>query len=300
MRLHKDFRKGNPLPFPRSVAIFGVGLIGGSIAAALRKRAPETDVIGIGRDGKRLQNALEAGLLTGFATSTELLSNVDTVIVCTPVDRVAEAIRQVKAHTSADTVFTDAGSVKESICRELKYVPNFVGSHPLAGSEQSGWENADADLYEGRTCIITPEASSDLTAVRRVRDFWTELGMSVVDMTPAEHDLAVAQTSHLPHIAAAAVARQLRPKYEALVARGFRDTTRVAAGDAEMWTAITKANASAIMAQIDEISSDLQRLRDSVQNDDRAAIHDWFANAAAIRERLTFDHKTAAEVPAAD
>lgn len=288
------------MAFPRSVAIFGVGLIGGSIAAALRKRTPETAVIGIGRDEKRLQKALDADLLTVFGTSAALLSNVEIVIVCTPVDRVADAIRQANAHAPPNAVFTDAGSVKESICRELNDVPSFVGSHPLAGSERSGWENADADLYQGRTCIITPEASSDLTAVRKVRDFWMELGMSIVEMTPAEHDLAVAQTSHLPHIAAAAVARQLCAKYESLVARGFRDTTRVAAGDADMWTAITQANASAIVAQIDEMSSDLQSLRDLVQSNDPAAIHDWFANAAAIRERLTFDRNVAAKVPAAD
>lgn len=246
-------------------------------------------MIGVGRSETRLKNALEAGLLTAIATSPEQAAAADVVIGCTPVNRLAGDLSAMIDACSDDAIHTDAGSVKGPLCRDLSQHTRFVGAHPLAGSEKSGWEHADADLFAGRTSIVTPLPTNDPTARATVIEFWTMIGMETVVMSPDDHDQAVAETSHLPHIAAAAVTRQLSPWCETLVAAGFRDTTRVAAGDAGMWAAIAEANARAITTQIDQLTSELGVLKQAITDKDEDAVRSWFAEAANIRNRLRFE-----------
>lgn len=271
------------------VAVIGVGLIGGSIAAAIRKRFPDVDVIGVGRTASRLEAARDAGLLTHVATSPAEISAAATVVACTPVNRLAEDLRRAAESVSDQAVLTDGGSVKGPLCAALADLRRFVGGHPLAGGASSGWEHADADLYDGKTCVVTPIDSCDADAVERVQVFWQAIGMNVVTMSPEAHDVAVAQTSHLPHIAAAAVTRSLDAVNESLVAAGFRDTTRVAAGDAAMWTAIVEANAVAVSSEIERVVADLNGFKTAIDSGDAEAVTEWFRVAAELRSRLKFE-----------
>ena len=271
---------------PGPVAVIGVGLIGGSIAKAVRKRFPDVDVIGVGRDSARLAAARDAGVLTHFGTDFSSVRDAAVVVACTPVDRIADDITSASDQVDSKAVLTDAGSVKANICSSVGDTPRFVGAHPLAGSEKTGWENAMADLYEDRLCVVTPTAVCDDDAVETVDQFWQGIGMRTVRMAPSEHDRAVAQTSHLPHIGAAAVARLLESANQVLVASGFRDTTRVAGGDASMWTAIAMANREAISSEMTRIIDDLGRLKSHVVAGHADAVHCWFEEAAAVRLRL--------------
>src|SRR5262245_31363811 len=234
-----------------SVSIVGVGLIGGSVGLAAKARAATRRVIGVGRHPDALARARDLGAIDEFTTDlTAGVRSADVVVFCTPVDQIARQVRQAAGSAMPGAVFTDAGSTKGTIVRELDgKLPDhvrFVGAHPLAGSEKQGAENASADLFDGRVCVVTPTATTDPRAVERVTLFWQALGCEVRRLSPEEHDLALATTSHMPHLVAAVLAGQLPEKWRPFAATGFRDTTRVAAGDPTLWTAIARENALAL------------------------------------------------------
>lgn len=227
----------------QSIVIIGVGLIGGSIAAAVRKRFPECKVTGIGRNPERLQHASQRGLLTNYSDqiSSAFIPEGSLGIVCLPVDQIAEAVgRLVEAGCE---LVTDAGSVKASIYAGLGNVSHerFVGSHPIAGGEQTGFESADADLFFNRLCVVTP-MQSPVLKTERVAAFWKSIGMTVQQMSADEHDRILALTSHLPHITAAVTSGCVSEELLPFTGSGFRDTTRIAAGSAGLWTSILLGN----------------------------------------------------------
>jgi prephenate dehydrogenase len=176
------------------------------------------------------------------------------VVVCTPVDRIAADVRALAAHARPGTLLTDAGSSKREICSELASgLPEgviYIGSHPLAGSEKQGFEHAVGGLFHHRVCVITPGDTTPRPEYERLRRFWEYLGSTTIEMSADEHDRALAQTSHVPHLAAAAVALTLADANRQFVAGGFRDTTRIAAGDPELWAAILLSNANDVTAGI--------------------------------------------------
>src|ERR1700677_3907791 len=228
-----------------TLTIVGVGLIGGSVGLAARKRGLARVVRGLDRDSDRLKQALSLGAVDEIAVDhASAAASSDLIIVCTPVNRIVDEIALLAIHAAPATLLTDVGSTKsvivESIEAELgklKKAPLFVGSHPLAGSEKQGAEFACADLFQDRWTIITPSKNTPPRAVRRVTDFWQRLGAKVRQMKPGEHDRALAMTSHLPHLLAAALAGVLPSKWRELTASGFRDTTRIAASDPQLWSA---------------------------------------------------------------
>ena len=268
-----------------TLGVVGVGLIGGSIAAAAKRRGVAGHVVGFGRDAGRLAAARDAGLLDDFSTRAAHAGAVDLLVVCTPVGRIAADVRRFLPHLSADAAVTDAGSVKGPICEALREQPRFVGSHPLAGSEKAGWEHADADLFAGRTVVVCPDGWRE--SQRRVRAFWEALGARVVELGPEEHDARLARTSHLPHALAAALCLAADPGDSLLTSTGFADTTRVAAGDAGLWADIFHANAGPARDAVDRLTDRLGELRSALTARDRAGIEAWLAEAADRRERLT-------------
>jgi prephenate dehydrogenase len=187
-------------------------------------------------------------------------------------------------------LLTDAGSTKGNIVRDLDgKLPDhmkFVGAHPLAGSEKQGVENATADLFDGRVCVITPTANSSAWAIERATLFWQTLGCEVKQLTPEEHDLALATTSHLPHMIAALLAAQLPKKWMPFAATGFRDTTRVAAGDPSLWTAIARENAAPLSLALERFDQRLKELRDAVLNQDEDALIDLLTAGKKVRDAL--------------
>ncbi|HQX53664.1 MAG TPA: prephenate dehydrogenase/arogenate dehydrogenase family protein, partial [Planctomycetaceae bacterium] len=229
----------------RSIVIVGVGLIGGSIAAAVRQRFPECCVIGIGRNSKRLKSAVERGLLTEWSSqiTSAVLPAGSLGIVCLPVDQIAKAVDQL-AEANCELI-TDAGSVKSSICSSLgdRSVGRFIGSHPIAGGEHTGFEHADANMFLNRLCVVTPSKAM-AGATERIAAFWKSIGMTVQQMSPEEHDRILALTSHLPHIMASVLSGCVAENLLPFTGTGFRDTTRIAAGSSSLWTAILLGNAA--------------------------------------------------------
>jgi prephenate dehydrogenase len=248
--------------FPRAsgseietLGIDGVGLIGGSIAVAAKARHLCSRVIGFGRSQARLEAARAAGVIDEIATDYSAADRVDLVVCCLPVDRIAHAVREAAKHMRPGTIATDAGSVKHGICEAVGPHPApgvaFVGSHPLAGSERQGFEHADPQLFEGRTCVVTPQDLTDRSAITRIKNFWRALGCEVVALSSEAHDDILARTSHLPHAVAAAIAAGLANGDERFAASGFRDTTRIAASDSQLWASILLANRTAVLHELE-------------------------------------------------
>lgn len=271
---------------PNAIAIIGVGLLGGSIAKAVKQRMPDTTIIGVGRDEDRLGEAQQMGLLDEFGGEMELVEAADIVVVCTPVNRIAIDVKSAAEHARPDAIITDVGSVKGTIVGELRELTSsgrFVGSHPMAGSEKSGFEHADADLFEGANCIVCPTDDTPEVAIATVTRFWEKLGSMVSTMSAVDHDRIVAAVSHLPHAVAAALART--PDADALpfAATGFADTTRIARGNPQMWTAIFEANREEVLKSLDEFKRELDAFRDAMTYDDK--IHTYLRDACKAQQK---------------
>ncbi len=269
------------------LTIVGVGLIGGSVGLAAKAAGLAGRVVGVGRDEPTLARAQAAGAIDSYTTvAAEATQDADLVVVCTPVDRIAADVRACAAAAPPRCVLTDAGSTKEQLVAELAGEPRFVGSHPLAGSERCGAVNGRADLFAGRVVVVTPGATTDLEAVAVVERFWQALGATTVRMTPDAHDKALAMTSHLPHAVASALAAVTPPEWLPLSAGGFRDSTRVAAGDPALWAAIFRANRAAVGAAVGRFRGHLDEFARLLESDDGPGLERWLADGKRVRDAL--------------
>lgn len=274
-----------------TVAIVGVGLIGGSIGLALKQRRLARHVVGIGRRRSRLAQARRRGAVDSTTVALHRgVADAELTVVCTPVQQIADFVCRAAPHCPAGAVLTDAGSTKARIVSQLNgALANgavFVGSHPLAGSEKQGVAYAHPDLFEGSVCVLTPSRATLKGAVTRVRRFWKSLGADVVQMTPEAHDRALAWTSHLPHLLAAALASSLPAKLFDLAASGFRDTTRVAAGDPELWAGIFAHNRQATLAALQELQRHVARYRSALERADADRLRKLLIQAKQNRDAL--------------
>jgi prephenate dehydrogenase len=275
------------------VAIVGVGLIGGSMALAARRAGLVGHVTGVGRGAANLATARERGIVDRTTDRVEDIGPVDLVVLAAPVRTIPVLARQLAPHLSTGTVVTDVGSVKGSIVGDLEGVlpPGcpFVGAHPIAGSERSGAGVADAELFRGAPCILTPTASTDADALGRIESLWQGVGARVSRMSPAEHDRALAWTSHLVH----ALAYSLTHAIDASDAEAFscagpslREVTRVAASAPALWRDIFLANAPAMVDVMDTFVSQLERLKQSISRGDEEAVLRLLEAGRCARERL--------------
>ncbi|MBQ17147.1 MAG: prephenate dehydrogenase [Planctomycetaceae bacterium] len=280
-----------PDPAIQTLAIVGVGLIGGSIAAAARQRQVVSRVIGIGRSQSRLEDAARAGLIDEGSTDFAAAASAELSIVCTPVDRIANDVRSLAAVVPRESLLTDAGSTKRLLCEELADLdgqqgPVFLGSHPLAGSERQGFENANADLFVDRVCVLTPLETTPAASLAKLETFWQSLGARVVQRSPIDHDRGLAHTSHLPHLLAAALAGMLAENEKELAATGFRDTTRIAAGDPGLWVPILRHNATAVIEALATLDGRLEKFSRSLEQDDTETLQKLLEEAKRKREGL--------------
>ncbi len=279
----------------RQLAIVGVGLLGGSVAKGARLGGLARRIIGIGRDARRLRPALDDGTLDLAVTDLEGgVREADVILLATPVLTIEGLLERVWRAAPDGALITDVGSTKRNIVRAAERLAatrslRFVGSHPLAGSEQAGYSVARADLFRGATVVVTPTEATELGALKKTTEFWEALGARVSSLDPEAHDRTVAAISHLPHLIACALvdgAARVEPSALELAARGFRDTTRVAAGDPDMWTEIFLANRDALSATVEafrEALADLQRAIDAGQAD---ALRALLARIKATREQV--------------
>jgi prephenate dehydrogenase len=274
-----------------TLTIVGVGLIGGSIGLAARRRGLAERILGVGRQKASLDQALAVGAIDeAFLEMSLAVCRAEVAVFCTPVDHIAGQVLTTAPGCVPGTLLTDAGSTKAAIVAAIESkMPggvHFVGSHPLAGSEKRGPEHADADLFEGRLTIVTPTRRTDATALEKTKAFWQALGSRVKVLSPEDHDRALAMTSHLPHLAAAALAGILPSALYELTASGFRDATRIAAGDPVLWNGIFMQNRAAVLDALGALQERLMEFRKSLMTDDRTALDALLAQAKRTRDAL--------------
>lgn len=274
-----------------TLAIVGVGLIGGSIALAARRRGIAARIVGIDQQPDSLDRARRAGMLDEGYADLKAAAAADLVLFCTPVDCIAAQVIEVSAHCRPGTLLTDTGSTKASILREVQgRLPpgiEFIGSHPLAGSEKHGPAHASAHLLENRLVIVTPVPGSSDNGLSRIRDFWTALGARVRMMEAGEHDRALALTSHLPHLLSSALAGILPSDLGELTATGFRDMTRLAAGQPALWAAIFRANQGHLLTALNRLEERLRHFRDTLLQDDRCTLETLLQQGKHVRDDIS-------------
>jgi prephenate dehydrogenase len=274
-----------------TLALIGVGLIGGSIGLAARRRGVAGRVVGADRDAAVRDHAVAAGILDAACDDPAVAARqADFVVVCTPVDHIPQGILAAASACKAGAVLTDVGSTKAAIVAAVRgRLPagvGFVGSHPLAGSEKHGPEHARADLFAGRLVVLTPTPESGAAPLAVVRGFWEALGARVRLMEATEHDRALALTSHLPHLLASALAGTLPPDLYELTATGFADTTRLASGNPALWTAIFGANRDGVLAALEVFGEGLARFRQALAAGDAAALNALLQRGKSVRDHL--------------
>jgi prephenate dehydrogenase len=290
---------------PRALVV-GIGLIGGSIALALRQRG--WHVSGIDADPDRLTEAERTGVIDAAIDDPD----AEIIFVATPATAVAAVVRQVLAAPGrrADAVVTDVSGVKTAIVESADH-PRFIGGHPMAGSEQVGLHGADPDLFEGAVWVLTPTNETDLGAFTRLQGVITALGADVLVLSPVDHDRLVAVVSHVPHLVAATLMNAAATGAEQdgallrLAAGGFRDMTRVAAGHPGIWPDICDENAGPIVAALDALVTELSAMRDRVAGHDRDALLGVLQSASAARRNLPArivrpDHLSELRIPVPD
>lgn len=284
-----------------TLAILGLGLIGGSLARAVRKSGFAGRVIGYGHREPSLRRGLELGVIDEFTLDLdEVIERADILVICTPTLVAAEVLRKILpavAGRDDAPVITDAASVKGNLLAAAEEAcggempAKFVLGHPIAGSERSGVEASSADLYRNHRVILTPVPTNDPDAVALVRAMWASTGAEVVDMDVEQHDAVLAATSHLPHVLAYALVDALAQSENSeeifnCAAGGFRDFTRIASSDPVMWRDIAIANKTALLDSIDLFSEHLGRLRALVASEDAEGMHATFARAKAARDEF--------------
>ncbi|MGE3819322.1 MAG: prephenate dehydrogenase [Isosphaeraceae bacterium] len=274
-----------------TVTVVGVGLIGGSIGLALRSRSLAKRVIGVGRSESSLAEARRLGAIDAYTTVlAEGTSDAEIVVVCTPVDQVATFVVKAAESGSPRLLVTDAASTKRTIVEEVeRHAPArtaYVGAHPIAGSERQGAAFADALLFEGRACVLTPTRQTPEDRLARARSFWSSIGCRILETSPAEHDQTLAMTSHLPHAVSAALARVVPPEALAMAAGAYRDGTRVAGADANLWAAIFLENRDPLLRALDRFASEIHAFRTALEAHDGDALIAWWQDARARRSQF--------------
>jgi prephenate dehydrogenase len=277
----------------RRLSLVGLGLLGGSVAKAARAEGLADEIVAVGRDRERLEPALRDGVVDRVSTRLEEgVAGADFCLLATPVATLTALLPVVWQALPADAVLTDVGSTKASIVGAAERLGRerplaFVGSHPMAGSEQSGYRVSRRDLFKGATVILTPTERTDSHAVKRVGAFWEALGGRLVTLDPVTHDRATAAISHLPHLVADALVDavvRMDPRFFEVAGRGFKDTTRVAASDAVVWREIFQDNRTALAEALGAFRAALDELEQIVATGDAAAIERALDRIRRVRE----------------
>lgn len=278
------------------LAIVGLGLIGGSLAAALKKRPSPVTLVAYGRDPDKLAPALASGLVDEVASNmAEAAAGADLIVVCTPVGSIAEVMQSLRGHISPGAVVTDVGSTKQSVIAAVASVygrcPDwFVPAHPVAGKESSGFAHADAELFVGRKVALTPLDHTRKTAVQTVTRLWQSVGAEVEIMAPDRHDRILALSSHFPHLLSFAFVAGLGETEDLdeilrFAAGGFRDFSRLAGSDAVLWRDICLANREPLLDALHRYQQQLSTLQSMLETGASEQLQELFGRAREIRKR---------------
>ena len=277
----------------KKIAIVGMGLIGGSVGMAVRKCSLFT-VTGIARRKESIEKAVEIGAIdNGTIDMKQGVKGADFLIMAVPVGVTCKLIKQILPHLESGCIITDVGSTKREIVETVDtFLPRdnfFVGSHPLAGSEKTGIEAAKDSLFKNATCILTPGTKSSSNSVNSVKTLWEAIGMKVIIMKPEEHDHLLALTSHLPHLAAAAMVNLIADKDKDIIpviASGFNDTTRIASSSPTLWRDICLSNKTELASALRAFRELLKNIEDSIRNEDTPPLMGLLEKGKRIRDAL--------------
>lgn len=285
-------------PMFQKVAIVGVGLIGGSLAAAMKDQGLAAHIVGIGRSQASLDEALSLGLIDAASIDIAAVAGCDLVVLCAPVAQTQPLLVAMKPFLAPDVIITDAGSTKQDVVVSAKIalggehtdlIAQFVPAHPIAGKAQHGPAAADAALYQGKRVVLTPLAENKPECVAKVQALWRAVGAQVSVMSPVQHDAVFSAVSHLPHLLAYALVAQISNSEDAATklgyaGGGFRDFTRIAASSPEMWRDIFAANKAAVLQDLRDYQRMLGRIERLLVTDDHATLEKVIAQAAAVRQ----------------
>jgi prephenate dehydrogenase len=280
------------------VVIFGVGLIGGSFALALRKEQAVHEFVGFGRSSASLEQARQLGIIDRIGNDVSLeVVDADLVLLATPVAQMAELFERIAPHLGAHTLVTDGGSTKGDVVAAARAnlgnkIAQFIPAHPIAGAEKSGAAAALADLYQGKKVVLTPLSENSTESVARVRKAWELCGAVVSELTPQQHDLVFAAVSHLPHLLSFALVHDLaqrdnRDQLLSFAASGFRDFTRIAASSPEMWRDICMANREALLDELGLYMQELKSIHEALTQADADKLEAVFSLAREVRSAWT-------------
>ena len=280
------------------LAIIGVGLIGGSLAKSLRAQHQCEEIVGCGRNLANLQHAVELGVIDRYTQSmAEAVENADVVVLAVPLGTIKSAMREIRPHLATNTVITDVGSAKACVIADARaelgdLLPQFVAGHPIAGAERSGVIAAQPDLFIKRKVILTPISETDVNALQKIKQMWEICGAEVIEMNVEHHDEVLAATSHLPHMLAYTLVDLLAQAEEhseifRFAAGGFRDFTRIASSDPQMWHDICLSNKEPIVKMLNNYQQHLILLTRAIQNADSEQIKALFSRAKTARDEFT-------------
>jgi len=279
----------------KKLCIIGVGLIGGSLARALRRAGVVEHITGVGRSRENLETALKLGVVDAITHDIgEGVRDADFIIVAVPMGMYESVFRAMAGYVQATAIISDVGSTKAHALKlakqHLSDASRFVPAHPIAGTEQSGAAACFAELFDHRTCILTPDTSTDSDAIQAIEQMWAAAGSRVIQMDATTHDELLAAVSHLPHLAAFALVNAVNKQKSdafdpfAFAAGGFRDFTRIASSSPEMWRDIALCNRQAVMHQIDALQNELSLLSHALEQNDSRTLLDAFSAAKQARD----------------
>lgn len=279
----------------KRVLVYGLGLLGGSICKSLKNNSPETYIIACGRNPKKIEAAIQDKVVDEIISyEDDFPENLDLVIVAVPVEKSISLIKQVLSQKllKKDVLVIDVGSVKEEIVNEIETHENsdrFIGCHPMAGSEKSGYQASYDTLYKSASVIITPHKKNNNKDIEKINRFWQELGANCINVAAKEHDKAVSITSHLPHMIASTLVNLLSKNAENLgglssllpfIGNGFKDVTRIAEGSVEIWKEIAKMNKENIIDSIENYIELLNDLKQKINSNNENGQLDTFLKEA--------------------
>lgn len=271
----------------KKIAVVGTGLIGGSIALAVKKKHIASKVIGVSRTARTLRLAKNSGAIDAGSLDIGVIKGADLVILATPVGTILDLAPKISKIIARDTLVTDVGSSKAEIVARLeKIFPKYVGSHPLAGSEKRGIDFACPDIFKNSLCILTPTRKSNVKAIEKIKKFWQALGARVSFLSPNSHDTALSFVSHLPHAAAFALICSVPRKYLKFASSGLRDTTRIAASDESLWSDIFFSNRKNTIEALDLLEGSLRKIKTAIKKNDAKLLKNILREAKEKRELL--------------
>jgi prephenate dehydrogenase len=269
------------------VAIVGTGLIGGSLALFIKKNKLAGEVVGVARHKASLAQAIKMKAIDRGSLSLDIIKGADLIILATPVDSIIALRKEILKNAGKDCVVTDVGSTKEKIVSLLgKDFKNYIGSHPLAGSEKRGIENASQDIFKDSLCILTPTKKASKKALGKIKSLWLKTGSRVVILSPEVHDKALSFTSHLPHIAAFSLINSVPLNFLKLSSGGLKDTTRVALSSPLLWQAIFLTNRNDLLSALAVFEKNLRMIKSAIKNNDRKTLTRILSQAQKKRSIL--------------